>query len=181
MLARPDSARRDISFYCQEAVQEIGQQHGRQLRLYFHARAVCAPRSSNFCSGETLIGEDLLFQNFQREALVQLHSRSHPAAYANGFGRASPAARFTLPKSSGCTRSSTTVACGPSPVSTFNVRPGDPRVDPWRSAPPVPSFRTPLSSSFTCGDQADYILRCRTPLCRRGVAKKSQKHDAPGL
>src|SRR6201984_2194947 len=36
----------------------------------------------------------------------------------------------------------------------------------------------PAPPFSTCGDQTDCFLRCRTPRCRRGVAKKSQKCDA---
>src|SRR6266481_370937 len=52
------------------------------------ARAECAPRPQTSALAKHSFGEGLLFQNFQREALVQLHSRCTQQR-THGLGRAS--------------------------------------------------------------------------------------------
>ena len=57
-----------------------------------------------------------IFENLQREALLQLHPRRAQQG-ANRLGRSALAAN-DFSKSSGCTRNSNTVTCDPSTVCT---------------------------------------------------------------
>src|SRR5258705_3499770 len=101
----------------QEAVQENRSTTRRQLRLYFHARAGCAPRSQTSALGKH---SSVRTYSSRISSVKRLCSFIPEAPSSVRMALAvRPCRPITLPKSSGCTRSSTTVACGPSTVSTF--------------------------------------------------------------
>src|SRR5882762_9818059 len=86
--AARQTRREETSLSLQEAVQENRSTTRRQLRLYCPARAECAPRPQTSALAKHSFGGNLLFQNFQSEALVQLHSRCTEQR-THGLGRAS--------------------------------------------------------------------------------------------
>src|SRR5258707_14012507 len=94
-----------------------------------------------------------------------------------------PCRPITLPKSSGCTRSSTTVACGPSTVATFTSSGWSTSalaICSTSSFMPAPPYLPGGSFALTplVRDQTEQFLTRRTPRACRGVAEVGQKSDA---